>query len=157
MHVVVYSDASMSDIHEIATCGYIIIINGKEVKHDIYILEGVYKSTYAESKAICLGVEYVLENIAGVTKITAKTDCKSLVTKWQKNKIFSSDFVLIHERIKNKKINFCFRHVKGHGKDQSNQKIDVSCRKYLRDHLKQNNLAVRKELIPMPGGKLEWI
>lgn len=57
MTAVVYTDASHDQRIKIATCGYCIVLDGKLIKHEVYLYENVRTNNDAETLAITIGLQ----------------------------------------------------------------------------------------------------
>lgn len=134
MTVVVYSDASHCPQKKVAACGYVLIIEGKLVKHIVVLMENVPTCTAAEFLSANMGIqEAYLQK--GVTKIILYTDCNTIIT--HRGGIGSTKFMADElsetvEMLKEDGIILTKKHVKAHNKDFYNEKIDRSCRNELR-------------------------
>lgn len=57
----IYTDASFDKESSLATCGFLIIENGKKEKHTVFTVAGIKTSTQAESFAIHLALNELIK------------------------------------------------------------------------------------------------
>lgn len=155
MRLAVFTDMSQNHIHHIAACGYFILLNEKEIKHDIYLLDKIIHTDYAEIKSICLALEFIFLTLdESILYIDIFTDSKNIIKK--KNGKFFVQYKKLIKKFNDKNIQVELKYVKGHSKNKYNNIIDESCRKYLREYLKETGKDKLIE-IPLPGGKKMYV
>lgn len=154
MRLEIYTDVSHNHHHKIGACGYLILIDNKEHKHEIYLI-GDITSGEGELFAICLALNYILTliEVVDIKEIIIKTDYKNLITEINFTKKKYIHFNHLKKQIEEKSIKFEIGYVKGHGQSKCNRKIDKTCRKFLRNHLKETGKDGLPIVIPLPGGK----
>lgn len=136
MNAVVYSDASYCHKTDIAACGFLVLYNGKMIKHIVYWVSGLKGSIHAEIYALTLGLQFAFL-INGVSGISAFTDCKTIVNRRQiKERYRDLDITL--RIIKAHQIYFNLHFVKGHATDRYNTMIDRSCNQQLKEYLSKH-------------------
>lgn len=138
-NILIYTDASYSKDRKLAACGYVILRDGKMIKHEVLLLDNVVSIDDAELYAICFALK-VAYSEQMVRRICVNTDSMNIHTQWlkypEKDKFFQLE--KLRKKIQNKGILFAMNYVKGHANNRHNNLIDQSCRKILRTHLKNS-------------------
>lgn len=143
MTVVVYTDASYCSQTDVAACGYLILSNGRPIKHEVIFVSGLKTPTNAELFAVVSATQFSFL-IKNVKNIIVNTDCKTLLHcrlhKTKKGRVDVSELVETIEIVKEYGVGFSMFFVRGHGGNKWNNKVDISCNLNLRTFLnKQNN------------------
>lgn len=132
MTVTCYTDASHNQYKDIAACGYCVLLEGKIVKHEVVLVEGLGSAGHGEVFAITKALQYAFL-LKGVTGIIINTDYLPIITAKNKNKkIISQEFNETIDIIKEHDIWIRIKYVAAHQNSRLNNMIDESCRKQLR-------------------------
>ncbi len=135
MIVEVYTDASYNEKLDIASCGILVLVNKKIIKHEVVSLLGLGTVSNAEIWAVVHGLQYCFM-VKDVSKIYAYTDHKTILTRRGK-KLKYRDLDDTIEMIADWGIPLKLIHVYAHRNNFYNNKIDQSCRQELRKYVKQ--------------------
>ena len=141
MTVTLYTDASFCNKRKVAACGYIIMVSGEAIKHEIIIVSDCHTINDGEFLAAIKGIqEAYLQK--GVTEIEFYTDSMSIIVfkngiKAQR-KPLAKEFSETMEMLKEDGIIINMHHVKAHSDNKFNTKVDKSCRSILRSYIKNN-------------------
>lgn len=138
MTAVVYTDASYCHKSDVGACGFIVILNGKMIKHEVELVSGLKTPTNAEIHAIVSGIQYAFL-IKNVRSITVNTDCKTTVVNRKGRKQYKELNETI-QIIKEARIGFSIFYVRGHSENRFNNIIDQSCNASLRKYLKEQTV-----------------
>lgn len=133
MTVTVYTDASFSKEHGISTCGILMLSAGKILRHDVFILSGIFGIHNAEIWAVTYGLQeaFLIQN---VSKILVFTDHKAIITRVkQKSKYKELDETL--QIINEFGIAVEINHVYAHKGNKYNNMVDKSCNSALKDYV----------------------
>lgn len=138
MTVIVYSDGSHCPRTKVAACGYVLLVDGKVIKHQVILL-GDCSSGDGEFYAAIVGLqEAYLQK--GVTEIHLYVDYTGVIYFRNgfraKQKPLAKEFHETKLMIREDGIELKISHVKGHSTDKYNIKVDTSCRDHLRKYLK---------------------
>lgn len=135
MTIVVYTDASYCNRKMVAACGYVLIIEGKMVKHTVVLAENVPTCTAAEFLSANLAIQEAYLH-KGVTEIIIYTDCNTIITHrggmGSRSKFMADELAETMEMLQEDGITLTKKHVKGHNNNFYNEKVDRSCRNELR-------------------------
>ena len=135
MIVEVYTDASYSEKLDIATCGILVLMDKKVIKHEVTAILGLGSISNAEIWSVTHGLQYCFM-AKDVYKIYAYTDHKAILTRVKK-KLRYKDLDDTMEMIADWGISLKLIHVYAHGSNYYNNIIDQSCRKELRKYVQK--------------------
>jgi ribonuclease HI len=136
----IYTDASHCLLTGLATCGYLVVNNGKKEKHTVFTIAGLKDNIQAERFSIELSLKELIEKEVSKTHIVIYSDCESVLRiingKSRMKQEYENVLSLI-QKLKERLNSFEFRHVKGHSANsgvdnQINHIVDLSCRKRLK-------------------------
>lgn len=136
MVVLAYTDASYNPHINVAACGFCVLANGKMIKHEVTLVEGLGNSTEAEIFSVVLALQYAFL-VKSVDSIFINTDCKTIVDMKNK-KTLALELYETLEIIKEHKIGVTIQHVRAHGTNRMNNKVDRSCNKSLKQFIIEN-------------------
>lgn len=148
MTAVVYTDASYSSRLDVAACGFVLLVDGRIVRHSVTLVEGLGKPSAAEHYAMVEGLQAAYM-VRGVTEIKLKTDHKATVELMTKprlrcklpKELKETIYMIIDDSIL-----FFAYHVKAHASNKMNNKVDAACRETLYHH----TLNVRRKKLSLP-------
>ena len=149
MVVSVYTDASFNHKKDISSCGFIILVNRKIIKHQVLLVKNLKTPHGAELYSIyeALCNSYLVK---GVSCINVYCDCIKALDicnqsneeriKWDYNKtkkytILISDFNNLMDLLKEEKIITRFYKVRAHANNFFNNMVDRSCLNNLREYI----------------------
>lgn len=140
----IYTDASFCDKLKVAACGIYILINGKPLKHLVFMVGNIENPGDAENFAVVLAIRQ-LGHLYYKDSVTINTDYKSIVTFYRKNckrkkelKSIENDLKLCMLILKNNQARVTFNYVRAHNGNEFNTLVDIACRNHLREYRKIN-------------------
>jgi ribonuclease HI len=133
MTAVAYTDASYSSEKDISACGYVVLVDGKVINHEVLLVEGLKTPTNAEIFAVIKAAEYCFM-INGVKNITINTDCKTIISR-KRSRRHHMDLDETIAMIKEEGIGLNLVHVRGHKGNYFNNLVDESCLQNLRAYI----------------------
>lgn len=145
MRVIAYTDASHCGVNKVSACGFIVLFNGKMIKHEITFLGDINSTQYAETFAIVNALQYCFL-LDGVSEIKICTDCLAAVhcfntmrRSLRKRRIVFNEMIDTLEEIMNFGIFVEMEKIKSHSGNKFNDFIDQSSRHQLKKYLKTQN------------------
>lgn len=150
MKITVYTDASLSDKHHVAACGWIICYkkDGKHrVRERVKVIEGISRVQEAEAKSVIMSLQHAFLR-KGVTFINIFTDSLHFVKhvnpkQKKENKIDLSEFYETIEICHSFNVNVRVNYIQGHSDSYYNNQIDNKVRIALRKYLIINHKSDR--------------
>jgi ribonuclease HI len=136
MTVIAYTDASHCHITGVSACGFVVLVDGHIIKHEVLLIHGLDGSQAAELYSIVHAPQYCFM-LDGVRSIRLKTDCQTVVNRVKRKKKYQELNDTI-EMIQEYGIFVSVSFVKSHSKCEMNNLVDNSSRKQLREYLKTN-------------------
>ncbi len=147
MTIIAYSDASFCEKNMVAACGFILLLNGRTIRHHITIVGGINSSFFSETYAVTIAIQNAFL-YPGVKKIILYTDVAGLaykrIKKKKRNTVYMSDLVDTLEIAQEYGVKVILLHVRAHSDNKFNNLVDISSRNQLRKYLnhKQNEKSL---------------
>lgn len=135
MTIELYTDASYNNRFDISSCGFLVLADGKVIKHDVITILGLRNIGVAETWALTHGLQHCFM-VKNVEKITAYTDHKTLITR-VKRKLKYRELDDTIEMITDWGIELKINHVYAHKGNFYNNKVDNSCNKELKKYVRK--------------------
>ena len=143
MKVTIYTDASSNQYKSISACGYILLKNGRILKHEITLVDEMKCSHEAECYAVFLSLIECFK-FKNITQVNINSDnlmvIHTLRGKLKNTKLAGNKyFIMLQECMETyKQLNIALKvyKVKAHSNNEMNNKVDSSVRIELRKHLK---------------------
>lgn len=144
MIVTAYTDGSHRHWERVGACGFVAIVEGRIIKHEVVFIET--GSTFiCEFIAIINALQYCFL-LKDVTRIIIRTDlraatyyCTRGVKRKKREAYFVTEFIDTLDIIREHNIEVSVEYVKAHSNDKYNTFIDSSARTQLRIFLNNKN------------------
>lgn len=144
MIVTAYTDGSHRYPEMVGACGFVAIVEGRMIKHQIVFIET--GSTFlCEFIAIINALQYSFL-LNDVTRIIIRTDCRAAlhyairgVKRKKREAFFITEFIDTLDIIREHSIEVGVEYVKAHSNDKYNTFIDSSARSQLKKYLNNKN------------------